>query len=216
MKRLGHDHVPGLQVRLWGSQGSDILSSLTHSKYQSVVTELEVRLREALDKCDAATAAHLRTCSDERTPHKLRTAVCCQLLQELSKMAGPFCGVLKTLCQELVRTPPDCQIKACPASAINGTPNVCSCATRADDDETATQVASIYSDCYASDVGSRLMDQLPYFAVAAKLEAENAHLEQRQAAFAQELAASKNMAMDVQLQLRVRISHARLPCMRRS
>lgn len=103
LKHFGHDHVPGVQLRLWGSQGSDIFDSLSSPKHQSAVTELEVKLREALDKCNEATSAHLHEEGTERGPHKLRTAVCCQLLQELSHMAGPYSGVLKKLCHELVR-----------------------------------------------------------------------------------------------------------------
>jgi hypothetical protein len=73
---------------------------LAKSGYRSIANEFETRLREALHRCDELSAAHL---NDRPKPDKLRTAVCCRLLQELSQQAGPFSALLGTLNKELVR-----------------------------------------------------------------------------------------------------------------
>ena len=100
-KLLGTAGVPGLQLRSWGEQATHITANLVQERHCSVATQLEVRLREALEQCNTAAAAHL-TDESLRGPHKMRTAVCCHVLRELASLAGPFSGVLRTLSHELV------------------------------------------------------------------------------------------------------------------
>jgi len=98
---LGHDGVPGMTYRIWGDQAAEFTKqSGERARYRSVATHAEVKLKEALERCNEAIGAHLET---ERHPHKLRSAVCCKLFSELSRMAGPFNGILSTLCTELVK-----------------------------------------------------------------------------------------------------------------
>ena len=96
---LTHTGVPGLQPRMWSDQAKELTNSLSALKYRSVAMQAEVRLREALDRCNEVTGAHLQ---DSKTPHKLRTAVACQLMQELAELAGPFSTIIKSLCNEMV------------------------------------------------------------------------------------------------------------------
>jgi hypothetical protein len=233
-KRLGSAGVPGLQLRAWGEQAADVTASLSDTRYRSVAVQAEIRLREALERCSAATGAHLDA-GKVRTPHRLRTAVCSKLLQELSDLAGPFCGVLQTLCHELVRTVasrqrlptlrthPEAgtahQEGAC-CNAMLWHVQACSCpqvccetvgsfprvylAMARRTHTAALQAGAIYSDYFASDSGSAAADQLPYFAVAAKLEAENAHYAAQHAAFQAELAENQATVAEVQGRLRVR------------
>lgn len=92
--------MPGLTLRVWGDQAAAVTKTLDKSHYRSVATQAEVKLREALDRCNELVGSHL-VASDR--PQKPRTAVCCKLLSELCPMAGPFRNILQTLCQELVR-----------------------------------------------------------------------------------------------------------------
>ena len=98
--RFGHAGLPGVQVRLWDAQGTQQSGSLSELRYRSLATHIDVKLREHLDQCAQATAAHLD--GPDRQPHKLRTSVCCQMLRELSQLPGPFSSPLQTLCTELV------------------------------------------------------------------------------------------------------------------
>ena len=66
------------------------------------------------------------------------------------------------------------------------------------------QVASIYSNCYASDDGANVLDQLPYFEVATKLRRENEQYVEQQQQFAADLDAHKRAVADVNRKLLVR------------
>lgn len=99
---LGRDGLPGLETRAWGQQAETLLCGVSKRQYCSVATHAEAKLREALHRCGELAASHL---DEDPKPDRLRTAVCCQLLRDLSQHAGPFAAVLKTICDELVRVP---------------------------------------------------------------------------------------------------------------
>lgn len=92
--------MPGLDTRAWGEQADSLLGEASKKQYCSVATQAEAKLREALHRCGELAASHL---DETPKPDRLRTAVCCQLLRDLSQHAGPFAAVLKTICDELVR-----------------------------------------------------------------------------------------------------------------
>jgi len=68
----------------------------------------------------------------------------------------------------------------------------------------ALQVGSIYSNYYASDAGSNLLDQLPFFVVVERLECEKARLVQERLTFQQDLQRYKGIIASVNQQLTVR------------
>ncbi|KAG2431074.1 hypothetical protein HXX76_009607 [Chlamydomonas incerta] len=90
-------------VRSWSRQARDITSDLTASdKYKSLALHAEVKLAEALERCERVSPlAH--TAAGEERPNKLRTAVACQLLGEFAELCGPFSGVLTQLRDELLK-----------------------------------------------------------------------------------------------------------------
>ncbi|GIL93231.1 hypothetical protein Vretimale_8150 [Volvox reticuliferus] len=90
-------------VRGWSRQAKEITSDLTGSdKYKSLALHAEVKLAEALERCERVSPV-TRTSSGEERPNKLRTAVACQLLGEFAELCGPFSGVLTTLRDELLK-----------------------------------------------------------------------------------------------------------------
>ncbi|PNW73319.1 hypothetical protein CHLRE_14g627650v5 [Chlamydomonas reinhardtii] len=90
-------------VRSWSRQARDITSDLAASdKYKSLALHAEVKLAEALERCERVSPlAH--TPAGEERPNKLRTAVACQLLGEFAELCGPFAGVLTRLRDELLK-----------------------------------------------------------------------------------------------------------------
>lgn len=95
---LGGHGIPGLNVRNWAEQAQAVTDA-TQPSGRSAATAAEIRLREALHKCSLAAGEY-----SEHTnrPYRLRTAVCCKLLEEFAALAGPFAGILQTLFEELV------------------------------------------------------------------------------------------------------------------
>ncbi|EFJ52972.1 hypothetical protein VOLCADRAFT_102592 [Volvox carteri f. nagariensis] len=90
-------------VRGWSRQAKEITSDLTGSdKYKSLALHAEVKLAEALERCERVSPV-TRSSSGEERPNKLRTAVACQLLGEFAELCGPFSGVLITLRDELLK-----------------------------------------------------------------------------------------------------------------
>ncbi|GLC45208.1 hypothetical protein PLESTB_000724800 [Pleodorina starrii] len=90
-------------VRGWSRQAKEITSDLTASdKYKSLALHAEVKLAEALERCERVSPVS-HTSSGEERPNKLRTAVACQLLGEFAEFCGPFSGVLTTLRDELLK-----------------------------------------------------------------------------------------------------------------
>jgi hypothetical protein len=85
-------------VRNWAEQAQTVTDA-TQPAGRSAATAAEIRLREALHKCSLAAGEY-----SEHTnrPYRLRTAVCCKLLEEFATLAGPFSGILHTLSEELV------------------------------------------------------------------------------------------------------------------
>ncbi|GFR44384.1 hypothetical protein Agub_g5604, partial [Astrephomene gubernaculifera] len=130
-------------VRGWSRQAKEITADLTASdKYKSLALHAEVRLAEALERCERVSPVG-HTAAGEERPNKLRTAVACQLLGEFAELCGPFSGVLLRLREELLR--------------------------------------GLYSWHYASERGGLGFDQLPWFAVAERLERDKeAMVEERE------------------------------------
>lgn len=95
----GHG-IPGLNVRNWAEQAQAV-TDVPQQVSRSAATAAEIRLREALHKCSLAAGEYpVHT----NRPYRLRTAVCCKLLEEFATLAGPFSGILQTLFEELVCT----------------------------------------------------------------------------------------------------------------
>jgi hypothetical protein len=211
---------------MWGDQGTKVTERLTASKYRSVATQAEVKLREALDRCSELTGSHLEA---EQKPHKLRTAVSCQLLQELSVLGGPFSGVLTTLCHELVGAhgfeSPSHRLWlsrsscTCPLHTLQLVDSlhpqhagglqkeqdlVIFCTPK---NSVCTQVASIYSGCFASEDGSSRVDQLPFFSVVDKLEAENASYAQQHRAYQEQVTEQGALLKSIGNQIKVRMGY---------
>ncbi|KAG2448090.1 hypothetical protein HYH02_007115 [Chlamydomonas schloesseri] len=90
-------------VRPWSRQAKEITSDLTASdKYKSLALHAEVKLAEALERCERVSPLTHNAAGEER-PNKLRTAVACQLLGEFAELCGPFSGVLTQLRDELLK-----------------------------------------------------------------------------------------------------------------
>ena len=87
-------------MRNWAQQAQAVTDA-TQPSGRSAATAAEIRLREALHKCSIAAGEY-----SEHTnrPYRLRTAVCCKLLEEFAALAGPFAGILQTIFEELVCT----------------------------------------------------------------------------------------------------------------
>ena len=64
-------------------------------------------------------------------------------------------------------------------------------------------MASIYSDFFCSTAGTKMVDQLPYFAVAQKLEVENGDFVRRQAEYEKQVVSLRATLRQVQGQVKV-------------
>jgi hypothetical protein len=65
------------------------------------------------------------------------------------------------------------------------------------------QVHAIYGDFFATEDGSRLVHQLPYFSVAERLEMENVHFAEQHEEFRQDFAKQQASLNSLREQLRV-------------
>lgn len=71
--------VAAFDVRGWSRQAKDVTFELAGSeKYKSLALHAEVKLAEALERCERVCAT-TRTAAGEERPNKLRTAVACQV-----------------------------------------------------------------------------------------------------------------------------------------
>eukprot|EP00892_Ulva_mutabilis_P006916 jgi/Ulvmu1/4597/UM002_0326.1 len=96
---LGTPGIPGLKKRLWHEQSQAVTENLQQVKSRSISTIAQVKLQEALHQCSVIAGSS----NDENgKPHRLRTAVCCKLLEELSALAGPYSNMLQILSKEMV------------------------------------------------------------------------------------------------------------------
>ncbi|KAK9823405.1 hypothetical protein WJX72_002526 [[Myrmecia] bisecta] len=91
-----------LSTQDWQAQAEQLTQGVNAPSYRSLAVYAQVKLTEALDKCDQASPPRLAE-DDTVLPDRLRTAVCCQLLAELCGMCGAFAPVLRTIQQELVK-----------------------------------------------------------------------------------------------------------------
>ena len=167
-----HKRSKHVRTQDWHAQGQDLTQTETPKRQQSVCIQLEVKLAEALDRCDSLSPPQAGI-DGQLLPNKLRTAVCCkascmdcqgillpnllytpllvlteaciQVLTDLCNVSGPWSKVLRTLRDELVR--------------------------------------SVYSDYYAMEQQGLQFSQLPYFKAAERLEADNQHLLHEKDAF---------------------------------
>ena len=96
---LGTPGIPGLKTRSWKEQSGTITDNLKETKSRSPSTIAQVRLQEALHQCSLASGC---SAAGDGKPHRIRTAVCCKLLEELSALAGPYANMLQILCKEMV------------------------------------------------------------------------------------------------------------------
>lgn len=96
---LGVPGIPGMKSRSWKEQSEAITEKLQEAKSRSPATVANVRLHEALHQCSLMSGCSV---TQDAKPHRLRTAVCCKLLEELSTLAGPYADMLQILCKELV------------------------------------------------------------------------------------------------------------------
>ncbi|DBB06613.1 hypothetical protein WJX77_004467 [Trebouxia sp. C0004] len=87
----------------WHAQGQELTGSHQPKRQLSVCIQLEVKLAEALDKCDSLCPPQADD-HGQLLPNKLRTAVCCKVLTDLCNVSGPFSKVLRTVKTELVRS----------------------------------------------------------------------------------------------------------------
>ncbi|GAX74229.1 hypothetical protein CEUSTIGMA_g1678.t1 [Chlamydomonas eustigma] len=94
----------GIEVKCWEYQAREITAEIAASdKYKSIALHAEVKLAEALEKCDRVSPTVLTKDGEER-PNRLRTAVCCQLLGEFAELCGPFAAVLSNLRDHLLKS----------------------------------------------------------------------------------------------------------------
>ncbi|DBA99806.1 TPA: hypothetical protein ACH3X3_012345 [Trebouxia sp. C0006] len=87
----------------WHAQGQELTGIHQPKRQLSVCIQLEVKLAEALDKCDSLCPPQADD-HGQLLPNKLRTAVCCKVLTDLCNVSGPFSKVLRTVRTELVRS----------------------------------------------------------------------------------------------------------------
>jgi len=127
---------PPVKTRNWDAQASEVMADAsTTERFRSLAVYADIKLQEALDKCNDITPAHART---EGAPDRFRAACCLQLLNELCAFVGPFEHTLRRIKEELA--------------------------------------LSIYSEYYSSEGGNLAFDQIPWFVVAERLEAEKKQL----------------------------------------
>ncbi|GFH13853.1 uncharacterized protein HaLaN_09809 [Haematococcus lacustris] len=94
---------PGFEVKDWEAQARDITTeSASSEKFKSLALHAEVKLAEALERCNRVHPTVYSSEGEER-PNKLRTAVSCQLLGEFAELCGPFAQVLRHIRDELVK-----------------------------------------------------------------------------------------------------------------
>lgn len=68
-----------MEAKTWDSQAKDITADIASSdKYKSLVLHAEVKLAEALERCNRVQPVTYASTGEEK-PNKLRTAVCCQV-----------------------------------------------------------------------------------------------------------------------------------------
>lgn len=84
-RREGMESAPAgliagpMEAKSWDSQAKDITADIASSdKYKSLVLHAEVKLAEALERCNRVQPITYASTGEEK-PNKLRTAVCCQV-----------------------------------------------------------------------------------------------------------------------------------------
>ncbi|KAG1666393.1 hypothetical protein FOA52_006502 [Chlamydomonas sp. UWO 241] len=94
----------GVEAKDWEAQAKEITSDMiTSEKYKSLALHAEVKLAEALERCERVSPASVSTSGNDK-PNRLKTAVCCQLLGEFAELCGPFAGALRSLRDELLNS----------------------------------------------------------------------------------------------------------------
>ena len=74
---------PPIKTRTWENQADEVMSDgATTEKFRSLAVYADIKLQEALEKCNVITPAHVR---DENTPDRFRSA-CCLQVQPYSTM----------------------------------------------------------------------------------------------------------------------------------
>lgn len=73
----GADFNPPIKTRTWENQADEVMSQgSTTEKFRSLAVYAEMKLQEALEKCNEITPAHQR---DEEAPDRFRAACCLQV-----------------------------------------------------------------------------------------------------------------------------------------
>ena len=77
---------PPIKTRTWENQADDVMSDgATTEKFRSLAVYADIKLQEALEKCNEITPAHVR---EENAPDRFRSA-CCLQVQPLSLCLTP-------------------------------------------------------------------------------------------------------------------------------
>lgn len=172
-----------VRTQNWHDQGQDLTHTQQPKRQLSVCVQLEVKLAEALDRCDSLSPPQADD-AGQIVPNKLRTAVCCKASIDKPSMLGlhgivlPVGGLSscagKISCTLLSKSLPQVLTDLCNVSGP------WSKVLRKLRDEL---VRSVYSDYYAMEQQGLQFSQLPYYKAAERLEADNKHLLQEKEAF---------------------------------
>lgn len=188
-----------IRTQSWSAQAHDIAANSKTQQQLSAYIYLEVKLAEALDRCDSICPPRASE-SGETLPNKLRTAVCCKVDSYLVLLALTTLSVkhqvLSTDTQGVVHPVLHLSLSTCEWASF--TYNACHCGTFQVLTELCTisgpfsrvlsklkdeLICSIYSNYYAMEQTGLQFKQLPYYKAAERLEADNKHLTQEKDAF---------------------------------
>ncbi|KAJ9516094.1 hypothetical protein QJQ45_024521, partial [Haematococcus lacustris] len=199
---------PGFEVKDWEAQARDITTdSASSEKFKSLALHAEVKLAEALERCNRVHPTVYSSEGEER-PNKLRTAVSCQLLGEFAELCGPFAQVLRHIRDELVSwchsLPPTPPLPTYTSNTLYY-PALTGVALGVDlmpgSPAWLEQVKAIYSSVCASERGLLVFDQLPWFNVAERLEKENEVLRAERSRFEAMLQEQQAMILRIEEQV---------------
>jgi hypothetical protein len=77
-----------VKTRSWDAQATEVMADASSTeRFRSLAVYADIKLQEALDKCNGITPAHAR---DEGAPDRFRAACCLQVLCQIIKIWSPI------------------------------------------------------------------------------------------------------------------------------
>jgi len=172
----------------WHAQGQELTGFHQPKRQLSICIQLEVKLAEALDKCDSLCPPQADD-HGQLLPNKLRTAVCCKVRQPdlywfPTLYVASLLGVrMSHHASNLNSNNSWLSTSVRMMQVLTDLCNVCGPFSKVLRTVRTELVRSVYSDYYAMEQQGLQFSQLPYYKAAERLEADNKHLLQEKEAF---------------------------------